>query len=105
MRILFDQGVPVPLRRAFPTHSVSTAFEQGWAELANGALLQEADAKFDVFITTDQNLRFQQNVGGLRLAIIVLPTTAWAVVRQHQDSIVAALKEARPGEVMALDWR
>jgi hypothetical protein len=104
MRILFDQGVPVPLRRAFPTHVVSTAYEQGWAELANGALLQQADANFDVFITTDQNLRFQQNVAGLRLAIIVLPTTTWSVIQQQQDSVVAALMEARPGEIMALDW-
>jgi hypothetical protein len=105
MRILFDQGVPVPLRRAFPAHTVSTAYEEGWAELANGALLQQAASKFDVFITTDKNLRFQQNVGDLPLAIIVLPTTTWATVQQNQGSIVAALSEARPGEITALDWR
>src|SRR5882724_10956679 len=64
MKILFDQGVPVPLRRALPAHSVSTAYEIGWAELSNRALLKKADAEFDILITTDQGLRFQQNLGG-----------------------------------------
>jgi predicted nuclease of predicted toxin-antitoxin system len=75
MKILFDQGVPAPLRRALPDHTVSTAYEMGWAELTNGDLLKQANAAFDVLITTDQGLRFQQNLAGLRLAIIVLPTT------------------------------
>jgi hypothetical protein len=82
MRILFDQGVPVPLRRAFSSHTVSTAYERGWAELANGALLKRAEAEFDVLITTDQGLRFQQNLAELRLAIVVLPTTDWSTISQ-----------------------
>jgi len=105
MNILFDQGVPVPLRRALLAHSVSTAYELGWAELSNGTLLKKADAVFDILITTDQGLRFQQNLGGLRLAIIVLPSTDWAVIRQHLDAIVAATNNARTGEVEVRNWR
>src|SRR5438552_17848485 len=73
MRILFDQGDPVPLRRALAGHTVSTAHEMGWAALDNGALLDAAEAAFDAFITTDRNLRHQQNLTGRRLAILVLP--------------------------------
>ncbi len=78
MRILFDQGTPAPLRHALTGHSVSTAYEKGWDQLGNGDLLNAAEAAFDVFVTTDQNLRFQQNLTGRRLAILVLPTTSLA---------------------------
>ncbi len=64
MRILFDQGTPVPLRRAFSDHTVATAVDLGWSELANGELLQQAEANFDILITTDQNFRYQQNLHG-----------------------------------------
>jgi hypothetical protein len=75
MRILFDQGTPVPLRRDLSAHQVSTALEMGWEKLNNGELLRVAEAHFDVLITTDQNLRYQQNLAGRHLAILVLPTT------------------------------
>ncbi len=64
MRILFDQGTPVLLRQTLTAHKVSTAFEMGWAKLENGDLLRAAEGQFDVFITTDQNLRYQQNLAG-----------------------------------------
>jgi hypothetical protein len=76
MRIVFDQGTPAPLRRALTGHAVATAFELGWSGLANGDLLREAEAQFDLLITTDQSLRYQQNLAGRRLAILVLPTTS-----------------------------
>ena len=56
MCVLFDQGTPVPLRNALKAHTVSTAYEMGWSTLVNGALLQAAEAQFDVLVTTDQNL-------------------------------------------------
>lgn len=60
MNILFDQGTPVPLRRYLRGHQVKTAYEQGWSNLANGNLLQSAEAGgFDILVTTDQNLRYQ----------------------------------------------
>ena len=77
MKILFDHGTPVPLRRSLPGHEISTAYEMGWAELQNGDLLTAAEKDFQAFITTDKNLRYQQNLAGRRLAILVLPTTSW----------------------------
>jgi hypothetical protein len=58
-------------------HVVVTAREMDWADLDNGHLLAAAEAEFDALITTDQNLRYQQNLAGRRLAILVLPTTSW----------------------------
>ncbi len=55
MRVLFDQGTPAPLRHALALHEVSTAFELGWSNLGNGDLLREAEGRFEVFVTTDQN--------------------------------------------------
>ena len=81
MRILFDQGTPVPLRRALAGHTISTAHEMGWTELDNGALLHAAEMDFDALITTDKNLRYQHNLTGRRLAILVLPTTSWPKIR------------------------
>ena len=57
MRVLFDQGTPVPLRRALGPHPVSTTYEMGWSDLENGDLLRAAEGRFDLFVTTDQNLR------------------------------------------------
>ncbi len=55
MRVLFDQGTPAPLRHALAPHEVSTAFELGWSNLESGDLLREAEGRFKVFVTTDQN--------------------------------------------------
>jgi hypothetical protein len=104
MRILFDQGTPAPLRRALITHTVSTAYEMGWMQLSNGALLKAAEAQFDVFITTDRNLRYQQNVAGLRLAILILPTTSWPTIRIHETQVVAAVDMLRAGDVVELSF-
>jgi hypothetical protein len=105
VKILFDQGVPVPLRRAFSSHVVSTVYELGWGDLSNGALPKRAEAEFDALTTTDQNLRFQQNVAALRLAIVVLPTTDWSVIARYQKEIVAAVKNARVSEAAIVTWR
>jgi len=102
--VLFDQGTPVPLRKALTGHNVSTAFEMGWAELANGELLDAAEAAFDVLITTDQNLRHQQNLSGRRLAILVLPTTSWPVLQNHTAEVADALKQLHAGEYRELTF-
>jgi hypothetical protein len=104
MRIIFDQGTPEPLRRGLSGHTVVTAFELGWSGLANGDLLREAEAQFDVLITTDQNLRYQQNLSGRRLAILVLPTTSWPEIKEHQAEIVAAVNSVKAGEYRELGW-
>jgi hypothetical protein len=102
MRILFDQGTPAPLRHTLAGHIVSTAYEMGWAELENGDLLSAAEAAFDAFITTDQNLRYQQNLAGRRLAILVLPTTSWPLIQLHVPKIAAAIDALRPGDFVEL---
>jgi hypothetical protein len=78
---------------------VATAYEKGWAGLTNGELLAAAEEAFDVFVTTDQNLRYQQNLAGRRLAILVLPTTSWPRLGLHAAAIAAAVVALRPGEV------
>ena len=81
MKVLLDACTPRPLRRFLPGHSVSTAQEMGWGGLKNGDLLREAEGQFEVFISTDQNLKYQQQVVGRKLAILVLPTNDWPTIR------------------------
>lgn len=92
MRILFDQGTPVPLRRYLPSHVVDTAFERGWSALHNGALLDVAEQEgYALLITTDQNLRYQQRLADRQLAIIVLLSTSWPRIQLRVDMIQAAV--------------
>lgn len=88
MKILFDHGTPAPLRRQLAGHEISTAYEMGWAKLSNGDLLAAAEKSFDAFITTDQNLRYQQNLTGRRLAILVLPTTSWPEIQKPRTKFL-----------------
>ena len=104
MKILFDHGTPAPLRRIFSNHEVSTAYEMGWAKLSNGDLLAAAEKSFDAFITTDQNLRHQQNLAGRRLAILVLPTTSWPEIQKHTDKVADAVNALKPGDFIELSF-
>ena len=104
MRIIFDHGTPVPLRRHLTDHVVSTAFELGWHQLENGALLTAAEQSFDAMITTDQSLRHQQNLSGRRLAILVLPTTSWPIIEQHVAQVVTAVAALKPGDFKELEF-
>ena len=98
MRILFDQGTPAPLRYHLSSHVVHTVFEQGWSTLSNGSLLKSAEqAGYDLFITTDQNLRYQQNLAGSTLAILVLLSTSWPRIQTHLAEISTAVDEQKPG--------
>jgi hypothetical protein len=104
MRILFDQGTPAPLRKALSGHEIATAYEMGWSQLTNGSLLKEAEASFDVFITTDQSLQYQQNLSGRRLAILTLWTTSWPVLQRHLPAIVAAIENLNSGDFVELNF-
>lgn len=104
MKILFDHGTPVPLRRLLSACEVSTAYEMGWAKLSNGDLLAAAEKSFDAFITTDQNLRYQQNFAGRRLAIVVLPTTSWPEIQKHTVKVAAAVAALQPGDFIELSF-
>ena len=99
MRVLFDQGTPVPLRRHLPAHRVETAYERGWSDLRNSALLDCAGAEgFELLVTTDQSLRHQQNLAARRLSVLVLMSTSWPRIEARVDRIVATLERIAPGE-------
>jgi hypothetical protein len=104
LRILFDQGTPVPLRQVLSDHTVAPAFEMGWSDLDNGNLLHAAKEQFDVFITTDQNLRYQQNLTAKQLAILVLPTTSWPTIKNHLGSILKALGNVQGGDYLEISF-
>jgi len=97
-RVLFDVNVPRPASRFLTRHTVQFADQRGWRELSNGDLLAAAEeAGFDVLLTADRNLQYQQNLTGRRIAIVALSTNQWATLRAHQDHIADAVDRARPG--------
>jgi hypothetical protein len=96
--VLFDQGTPVPLRRHLSGHQIETAHERGWGDVSNGELLARAEAEgFDVLVTTDQNLRYQQNLSVRRIAIVVLGATSWPRLQRVLSDIGAAVSESSAG--------
>jgi hypothetical protein len=98
VRVLFDQGTPVPLRTYLKKHAVGTVYELGWSVLQNGELLQRAEPEgFDVFVTTDQNLRYQQAWPGRKLAIAVLLATSWPRIEKHVANVVAQIELLQVG--------
>ena len=98
MRILFDQGTPIPLRHCSPEHSEETAYERGWSTLKNGDLPRAAESEgFEVFVTTDSNLRYQQDLQSRPLAIVVLLSTSWPRIQRRVPAITAAIESSRPG--------
>ncbi|MBM5811333.1 MAG: hypothetical protein FJ191_05125 [Gammaproteobacteria bacterium] len=99
MRILLDQGTPAPLRLYLRPHEVATTFELGWSGLSNGDLLARIEAPaFDVLVTTDQNLRYQQDLRNRRVAIVVILTTSWPRIQRAVEDVIRAVDSARPGE-------
>ena len=104
MKVLLDACVPRPLRKFLPDHTVQTAQEMGWGQLKNGALIKESESQFDAFLTSDQNLKYQQNITGRKLAILVLPTNDWPMIRLHTDEIAAKVTALKPGDFVELNW-
>ena len=97
MKVLFDQGTPVPLRTHFTSHHVSTAYELGWSTLKNGELLAAAESNgFEVFVTTDASLAYQQNLSNRKIAIDVLSTTSWPRIQKNITAIIQAVDIATP---------
>ncbi len=102
MNILLDACVPRPVRTFLPGHVVRTAQEMGWGQLKNGDLLRAAEREFDAFLTSDRNLQYQQNVIGRSLAILILPTNDWPVLRRITDLIVAHVAVLKPGDLIEI---
>jgi predicted nuclease of predicted toxin-antitoxin system len=98
MKILFDQATPVPIRTHLQGHLVRTAAQQGWSTLKNGDLLNAAEeAGFDLLLTTDRNMRYQQNLTGRKIAILVLDQQQWPKLRQHIQIVLEAINSIAPG--------
>ena len=98
MRILFDHGTPRGIARFLFGHTVTRARQRGWDKLSNGDLLAEAERDgFEVFVTADKNIQYQQNLRGRKIAVVVLSTPQWPMVRLHTEKIAAAVNAATPG--------
>ena len=98
MILLLDQGTPLPLRTHLVDHAVVSAFEKGWSELDNGELLAVAEAEgFDALITTDQNLRYQQNLTKRRIAVVVLLTANWPRIKKNIHLVLDAINNVSVG--------
>jgi predicted nuclease of predicted toxin-antitoxin system len=105
MLVLFDNGTPRTLARfLIDRHMVTEARARGWQELENGDLLNEAEAAgFEVLVTTDKNLRYQQNLVGRKIAIVVLGQGQWSLIKHQVAQVVAAVNAATPGSIAEVD--
>jgi len=100
VKILFDHCTPAPLRRHLVGHIVDTANELGWNRLRNGNLLDRAEqGGYDLLITTDQNMRYQQNLSRRRLAVLLLLNNSWPRIQNHVDAIAEAVLQTLPGQL------
>jgi hypothetical protein len=104
MLILFDHGTPRSIARWLQGHTVIEAIERGWNRLSNGALLKVAEeAGFDLLLSTDKNIQYQQNLKDRRIAIVILGNPQRPAVHRHIDRIVAAVDAATPGSFAEVD--
>lgn len=105
MLALFDNGTPRTLARyLIAHHAVTEARARGWEQLGNGQLLTAAEAAgFEVLITTDKNIRYQQNLADRKIAIVVLGKGRWSLIKPHVAQIVAAINSATPGSFAEIE--
>jgi hypothetical protein len=102
--VLLDKNIPWGIRRHLADYTVRTTEDEGWSGLSNGDLLSAAErAGFDVMLTADRRIRYQQNLAGRRLALIVLSSPAWPVVKDHIPAIKASVDAATPGSYQEVD--
>ena len=104
MRVLFDNGTPRGVAAALRDHNVDEARLRGWDTLRNGELLDAAEAAgFDVFLTTDRNIRFQQNLSGRKIAVVILGKGRWRLIKPRLAAIAAAVAGATPGSFVEIE--
>ena len=99
MRILLDQNVPVGVKGFLAKHDVRSLTEMGWSpQIENGELLRAAESSgIEVLLTSDHNIRYQQDLKGRKLALVVMGSNIWPIVRSHASEIAAAVEKASPG--------
>lgn len=103
MKILFDHGTPVPLRDELTEHQVDTAYEKGWANVKNSKLLDRAvKNRYDLLITTDQNLCHQQNLTKYNIAVLVLTSASWPQLQKQIGRILKAIDQLNAGEYVVV---
>ncbi len=102
MRILLDECVPWPMHKLLIDHSCSTVQDLGWGGIKNGDLLQRAEGEFDLFVTSDQNIRYQQNLSGRCIAILELSTNDISRIQAASALIEEALEKIQPNEFREL---
>ena len=102
LRVLLDECVPRRLKAELRDHEVRTVQEEGWASLKNGELLRAAEGRFDVLLTVDRNIPFQQNLRGLKIGVlaVVVASNRLVDIRPLMPQVRAALPKVRAGEVM-----
>src|SRR5882724_4539172 len=104
MLVLFDNSTPRGIARELQGHTIKESREQGWDTMCNGELLDAAEAAgFDLLLTTDQNIRYQQNLTGRKIAIVVIGKGRWRLIRPLLPQIVAAVNAATPGSYIEVD--
>ena len=104
MKILFDANTPAPLSRFLRGHEVMMANELGWQGLENGALLEAAEeAGFDLLLTCDQNVRYQQNFADRKLALVILSSNHWPTLRRVAVRIATAVDFVQAGQIVTID--
>ena len=107
MRVLFDHNVPHKLRTSLVSlskHEIITASYLGWGDLPNGELLRRAEQDgFEVFVTGDQRLIYEQNLIGRRIALIALSTNNWPLIKDHVPTILAAIDTVAPGSAQVVE--
>ena len=104
MKIIFENGIPKPIARSLPNHEIAFARKIGWHELANGELIRQAEeAGYEVLLSSDKNIRYQQNLAGRKIALVILGNQQWPLVKLHLDKIAAAVNAALPGSFVEVD--
>lgn len=98
MKVLVDECVPLKLLRLLSGHEFTTALEQGWGSFKNGRLLALAELAFDLFLSCDRNLEYQQNLKDRKIAILLLSTNHWPTLRRHAALVQSALDSAQRGK-------
>ena len=102
VKLLIDEGLPRYLKRLLADHDVQTVQDMGWAGLKNGPLLARAESLFDLFLTADKHLRYQQNLRGRTLSIIVFPSNRLSIVKTLEGQLKASIEQVTGGDYIEL---